>query len=47
MSRVTEPFKVAALEFNPKPDGFDRNVERASDLIREAAANGARLIVLP
>lgn len=47
MTRVTEPFKVAAVEFNPEIFEFDRNVERACAVIREAADNGARLIVLP
>jgi len=47
MSQVTEPFKVAVVEFNPEIFEFDRNVERACEVIDEAASNGARLIVLP
>jgi predicted amidohydrolase len=41
------PFKVAAVEFNPELFEFERNIERASVLTEEAAASGARLIVLP
>lgn len=47
MNRVTEPFKVAAVEFNPEIFEFDRNVERAVAVAREAAEQGARLIVFP
>lgn len=47
MKRITEPFKVAAVEFNPEIFEFERNLERACDVIREAAGNGARLVVLP
>jgi predicted amidohydrolase len=43
----TEPFKVAAVEFNPEIFEFDRNLTRAVSTIKEAAGNGARLIVLP
>ena len=44
---VTEPYKVAAVEFNPELFAFDRNIERACAVIEEAATHGARLIVLP
>ena len=47
MSRVHEPFTVAAVEFNPEMFEFDRNLQRACSVIEEAATNGARLIVLP
>ncbi len=47
MEHVTEPFKVAAVEFNPEMFEFDRNLTRACEVIDEAAAEGARLIVLP
>lgn len=47
MPRPTEPFKVAAVEFNPEMFEFDRNVQGACEVIAEAARNGARLIVLP
>ncbi|MFA7265716.1 MAG: nitrilase-related carbon-nitrogen hydrolase, partial [Candidatus Nanopelagicales bacterium] len=47
MPRPTEPFKVAAVEFNPEMFELERNIERACEVAREAAANGARLIVLP
>jgi predicted amidohydrolase len=42
-----KPFKVAAVEFNPEMFEFDRNLERASAAIEEAAGAGARLIVMP
>ncbi len=47
MTRPTSPFKVAAVEFNPELFEFDRNLARACEVITEAAAAGARLIVLP
>ena len=47
MASVTEPFTVAAVEFNARADGLNANIERVCDLIREAARNGARLIVFP
>lgn len=47
MIRPSAPFKVAAVEFNPEMFEFDRNLERACDVITEAATAGARLIVLP
>lgn len=47
MTRPTEPFKVAAVEFNPEMFELERNISRACEVIREAATNGARLIVLP
>lgn len=45
--KLTEPFMVAAIEFNPEMFELERNIERACEAIREAAQNGARLIVLP
>ena len=47
MNRVTTPFKVAAIEFNPEFMELDRNIEKAAAIAEEAAKNGARLIVLP
>lgn len=47
MKKLTEPFKVAAIEFNPEMFEFDRNLERACEVIEEAATNGAKLIVMP
>ena len=44
---MSGPFKVAAVEFNPELFEFERNIERARAVTEEAAANGARLIVLP
>ena len=42
-----QPFKVAAVQFNPEIFEFDKNLERACAVIEEAAVAGARLIVLP
>ena len=42
-----QPFKVAAVEFNPELFAFDRNLTRACAVIEEAATAGARLIVMP
>lgn len=47
MAKPTEPFTVAAVEFNPALFDFDGNLTRALGVIREAAEHGARLIVLP
>lgn len=41
------PFIVAAVEFNAGNESLRANVAGAVSAIREAAANGARLIVLP
>lgn len=47
MDRVTEPFKVAAISFNPELFELERNIAAAAKLIDEAATNGAKVIVLP
>jgi predicted amidohydrolase len=47
VQKVSTPFKVAAVEFNPEMFEFNKNVQRAVAIIEEAAAAGARLIVLP
>jgi len=47
MDIVTEPFKVAAVEFNPVLFEFDANITGACAMIEQAAANGAKVIVLP
>ncbi|WP_140698181.1 nitrilase-related carbon-nitrogen hydrolase [Mycolicibacterium hodleri] len=41
------PFKVAAVEFNPELFEFERNIKGACAIAEQAAANGAKLIVLP
>lgn len=46
-AKVSEPFKVAAVEFNPRMFEFDKNLDEACDAIRAAAGNGAKIIVLP
>jgi predicted amidohydrolase len=46
-TRVTEPFTVAAVGFNPELFELDRNITAASKMIEEAASNGAKIIVLP
>ena len=38
MVPASEPFLVAAVEFNPEIFEFDRNIERACAVIEEAAA---------
>ena len=47
ITRVTTPFKVAAVEFNPAFMEFEKNIQGAVKVSAEAAENGARLIVLP
>jgi len=44
---TTPPFKVAAVEFNAGNESLEANIEGALEMVREAAAEGARLIVLP
>jgi predicted amidohydrolase len=46
-AQVTEPFKVAAVGFNPEMFELDRNIAAAGVMIEEAASNGAKIIVLP
>lgn len=41
------PFKVAAVSFNSELFELDRNITGAAALVEEAAANGAKVIVLP
>lgn len=45
--QVTEPFTVAAVEFNPRLFELDANIAAACTMIEEAARNGAKIIVLP
>lgn len=47
MAKVTTPFKVAAVEFNPVFMEFEKNIDGAVKASVEAAENGAKLIVLP
>ncbi|MBL6633655.1 MAG: carbon-nitrogen hydrolase [Thermoleophilia bacterium] len=44
---TTEPFTVAAVEFNPVFGELEPNIARAAAVAREAASAGARLIVMP
>lgn len=44
---MKQPFKVAAVEFNPEFMEFDKNIAAAVVMAEEAAKNGAKLIVLP
>ena len=46
-TNVTEPFTVAAISFNPELFELDRNIAAAATMIDEAAAQGAKIIVLP
>lgn len=47
MPVLKEPFKVAAIEFNPEFMELDKNIVAATAIAQEAAKNGARLIVMP
>lgn len=47
MDKVTEPFTVAAVGFNPALFELDRNIAAAATMIEEAAGKGAKVIVLP
>ena len=42
-----EPFKVAAVEFNPEFFEFEQNIPRIVAIVEEAAKAGAKIIVLP
>ncbi|WP_071000150.1 nitrilase family protein [Methylobacterium sp. C1] len=44
---VRPPIRVSCIQFEPKFGAVDANMARASDLVRAAAAEGSRLIVLP
>ncbi|EOD01577.1 nitrilase-related carbon-nitrogen hydrolase [Caldisalinibacter kiritimatiensis] len=44
---MKKPFKVAAIQFNPILNTYNDNIERLSQVIIEAAKNGAKLIVTP
>ena len=44
---VTTPFTVAAIGVNPTIFELERNIAAAATMIEEAAANGAKVIVLP
>lgn len=39
--------RVACAQFEPRIGEKERNLQRTEELIREAAANGARLVILP
>ena len=42
-----QPFKVAALQFNPSLNERDKNVDQLLNVIEEAFKNGAKLVVAP
>jgi predicted amidohydrolase len=44
---MKQPFKVAAVEYNPEFMEFEKNIVGACAMTEEAAKNGAKLIVLP
>ena len=44
---MKQPFKVAAVQFNPEFMEFEKNIVGACAMVEEAAKNGAKLIVLP
>lgn len=43
----TEPVRVAVVQFHPVPDDIAGNIERISTLVGGAAADGAKLVVVP
>src|SRR5271157_1149255 len=45
--RLRDPFKVAAVEFDPQFLTLDKNLTRIGAVVEEAAKAGAKLIVLP
>ncbi|PYZ97670.1 nitrilase [Alteribacter lacisalsi] len=47
MARKKEPFKVAAVQFNPKLNRRNTNIRALMKVVREAAEEGAKLIVTP
>ena len=47
MNKISTPFKVAAVEFNPMMMELEKNIGGAVNAATEAAQNGAKLIVLP
>lgn len=47
MTTTKKPFKAAAIQFNPKLNRRNTNIRALMKLVREAAENGARLIVTP
>lgn len=46
-SSELQPFKVAALQFNPVLNERDKNVDQLLKVIEEAFKNGAKLVVAP
>ena len=46
-TETATPFKVAAVEFNAGNESLEANIEAAVAMAREAAGQGARLIVFP
>ncbi|WP_018922615.1 nitrilase-related carbon-nitrogen hydrolase [Salsuginibacillus kocurii] len=47
MIKSREPFKVAAVQFNPRLNRRNSNIRELAKVVREAAENGAKLIVTP
>lgn len=45
--RLPSPFKVAAVEFNPRLFEFEKNIPPLGAIVEEAARAGAKIIVLP
>ena len=43
----TAPIRVAAIQMNPVPDDIAGNLARISTMVRDAARDGAQLIVVP
>ncbi|MEK5389815.1 nitrilase-related carbon-nitrogen hydrolase [Margalitia sp. FSL K6-0131] len=47
IKKVTKPFRVASIEFNPILNERDKNVEALAKLTEKAFKNGAKLVVAP
>ncbi len=47
IEHITEPFKVASVQFNPELNERDKNVEELLKVTEEAFKNGAKLVVAP
>jgi predicted amidohydrolase len=47
MLTTDSPYKVASIQYNPVLHEKDKNIEGLTTIIREAAENGAKLIVTP
>lgn len=47
MGRYLSPFQAASIQFNPRLDRRDENIDALFDVVRKAAEQGSKLIVTP